>query len=328
MAYAHIQGTATDGSAFFSDLKTFLTTTVGWTLHDDQTALPTPYFVVSSQGESGKEDIYLQFLFESSRVKIRAARYWDAVSHTGVNLAYHASLTYIRHPTNGSFLFWIYANLDRIFTVTKEGSTYYGQYSGCIKRFWSADHALLQDPVQSGSQIQLSLDDASILKAEHHYLIADHAHIERVRVLSVDTQANTVLIENLNHDYAMDSKIGEDLQPVIVSGYQAPGSFYGLTRFDGWASTSGQAGSMGVADGGFRNYTSPDMRADLITLFPWFVGATASSYQELRGELLDVYGVGSGTLDSEYIIEVGQHQYRVFNLSSAGWTAVREVVSG
>lgn len=61
-------------------------TTTGWTLHDDQSADPQPYFVFKSHGESGAEDAYLQFRISttSGRIHVAAFQYWDAATHTAV----------------------------------------------------------------------------------------------------------------------------------------------------------------------------------------------------------------------------------------------------
>ena len=49
-----------------------------------------------------------------------------------------------------------------------------------------------------------------------------------------------------------------------------------------------------------------------------------SAYQELRGELIEVFAVGGGNVASEDTIQIGTDSYRVFNLTTGGWCAVKE----
>ena len=137
MAYHSIQGLAHGRLDLLNQLRTFLVTTTGWTLHDDQSADPQPYFVFKSHGESGAEDVYLQFRISttSGRIHVAAFQYWIAATHTGVNEASHTSYTYLRVEDSADFIFWLFADLDHVFVVTKLVSTYYGRYSGWLKRF-------------------------------------------------------------------------------------------------------------------------------------------------------------------------------------------------
>ncbi|RLC08807.1 MAG: hypothetical protein DRH43_09390, partial [Deltaproteobacteria bacterium] len=159
-----------------------------------------------------------------------------------------------------------------------------------------------------------------------YYVIKDDAEIERVQVTAVDTTStpNTVTLATLVNTYASGAKIGEDPQPVIIGRNQMPGSFYALNKFDGWASASGQSGSCAAAHGNFHTAANPDKRYGLVTMFPWLVAHTSSTYKELRGELIEIYAIGSGAADSEDVLDLGGATYKIFNLSGPGWCAVKE----
>jgi hypothetical protein len=238
MAYHSIQGLAHGRLDLLNQLRTFLVTTTGWTLHDDQLADPQPYFVFKSHGESGAEDVYLQFRISttSGRIHVAAFQYWIAATHTGVNEASHTSYTYLRVEDSADFIFWLFADLDHVFVVTKLVSTYYGHYSGLLKRFWSGAIALTQAAVTAGSGVVLQVNDATVVTPGQDYVIKDDAGIERVRVSAIDTAVtpNTITVETLVRDYASGAKIGEDPQPVVNSYYNAPGTFYAVNKFDGW----------------------------------------------------------------------------------------------
>lgn len=328
MAYHSTTGTANNTADMHAKLKDFLVTTCGWTLHDDQMGLAQPYFVVSSNGESGSEDIYLQFLNDSYSdiISVRAALYWNPMTHTPVKDAFYAQYTAFATRDSIAFLYWIYADLDHIFIVTKLASTYYAHYCGLIKRFWSGAVAITQAAVTAGSNVLVQMNDASIFTAGTYYMIKDNANIERVQITAADTGStpNTITIANLVNGYASGAKIGEDPQPIIVGRTQSPGTFYALSRFDGWQSSSGQTGSCGAAHGGMNVYCDPDLRYGKVVMFPWLAAMTSSSYEELRGELIDVYAIGTAAGDSEDILDLGSSTYRIFNISSAGWCAVKE----
>jgi len=66
MAYHSTSGTATNTADLLTKLKDFLVTTCGWTLHDDGSATAEPYYVLKSVGESGNEDIYIQFINDTA----------------------------------------------------------------------------------------------------------------------------------------------------------------------------------------------------------------------------------------------------------------------
>ena len=103
-----------------------------------------------------------------------------------------------------------------------------------------------------------------------------------------------------------------------------PGSCYGLNRWNGWTSAAGQTMNCGAANGGFTTYCDPDARYSLVTMFPWLVANTGTGYEELRGEIIEVYSIGSGAGDSEDVIDLGTSTYKMFNISTAGWCAVKE----
>ena len=207
MAYHNIHGLAADRSDLFSILKTFLVDTVGWALHDDQPGSNPPYFVVMSTGESGQEDIYLRFLLEANKLAVRGCQYWDPSTHTPVRESYHSS-TYIYAPTSSQTLYWFYADLDHIFIVTKEGASYYGHYSGLLRRHWSSESVRTQQAVSAGSNVVIPVNAS--LQPGRHYLIQDKANLERVLVTDADPTGNTLTIESLSSDYSAEAKIGED----------------------------------------------------------------------------------------------------------------------
>ncbi len=329
MAYFSTQGTASGRLDLLNRIKDFLVTTVGWSLHDDQFADARPYYVFKSVGESGAEDIYLRFQIgtSSGRIEVSAYQYWDNATQTGVHEGFSSSYTYLRADNSADFIYWLYADLDHVFLVSKIVSTYYGHYSGSIKRFWSSAIGITQAEIINGSAVVLPVNDASIFTPDLHYIIKDDANIERVKITAIDTGTtpNTVTIEALANDYSAGAKIGEDPQPVITGYYNMPSTFYAVNKFDGWSSASGQKGRCGAAHGNLQADSDPEQRYGTTILFPWLVSMNGStSYHELRGELIEIYSTGGGNVASEDTIEIDADSFRVFNLSGGGWCAIKE----
>ena len=321
MAYHSTSGTAANTADFLIKLKDFLVTTCGWTLHDDQMGQAQPYFVTKSSGESGNEDIYMQFCNDTNVdiIAVKGCLYWNATTHAAVKDAFYPAGTCITTKDSGAFLYWFYGDMDHVFVVTKIVATYYGHYSGIIKRFWSDKIAITQGGANAGSNVVVQVDDASFVTVNKRYIIKDNANIERVLVTAKDTSAtpNTVTIAVLANPYTVGAKMGEDPQPVIVSKNNMPSAFYAVNRWDGWASTTGQSGTCGAANASFSGYCDPDLRYGVVVMFPWLVAMTAGNNDELRGELIEIYSVGPGAGDSEDVIDLGTSTYRMFNMSSS-----------
>ena len=295
MAYHSTSGTAANNADFASRLRDFLVTTGVWRLHDSGSFSPTvPWWVLASSGESGAEEIYVMLVDDAwaSRLSLRVFQYWDPVAHAPVGEAWDFDFTYVNTAAT-PFLYWIYADLDHFFVVTKLGASYFGQYTGLLRRFWSGQMATTQAPATAGENVVIEVDDASVLTSPEYYIIQDHQYVERVRVIGRDTSGtpHTVTVETLANAYETGARIGEDPQPLIVGRSNSPGGFYAVSRFDGYASQTGQAGACYLADGGARPFSDPDARYGRHMLFPWLAAMTGDGAQELRGELIEVYGL-------------------------------------
>lgn len=328
MAYYSTSGTANNTADLLVKLKDFLVTTCGWTLHDDGSGLADPYYVLKSSGESGMEDIYIQFINDSSSdcISVKGYLYWNADTHAGIKVVFSSGATVISTKDSAQFLYWLYGDLDHVFVVTKITATYYGHYSGIIKRYWSGAVAITQAAVTAGSNVVIQVNDASLLTVGSYYIIKDDANIERVQVTARDTEStpNTITIATLVAAYASGAKVGEDPQPVIIGRNNMPGSLYALNKWNGYTSATGQTGSCGAANATYAGYADPDVRYGLTIMFPWLVAMTSTGNEEVRGELIEVYSIGSGAGDSEDVLDLGTGTYKMFNLSNGGWCAIKE----
>ena len=327
MAYHSTSGLASNTSDALTKLKTFLTVDCGWTLWDDQMGQAQPYFVVYSAGESGKEDIYLQFIDDATlnKVSVKGALYWNPATHMAVKPVFVSDTTAFLTSDSVPFNYWFFVSLDRVFIVTRLGANYFCHYSGIIKRFWSDEIATTQGDVNSGTNVVVSVNDASILTPGKYYIIKDNANIARVQVTAMDIEStpNHATIATLATGYSAGAKLGEDPQPVIVGNSNLPGCQF-LNRYDGYASQSGHSGNVREFSGYQAGNTDPDCRYHMVAMFPIFVTCEPTGWEEVRGELIDVYCIGSGAGASEDVIDLGTSTYKIFNYTGSIWLAVRE----
>ena len=98
----------------------------------------------------------------------------------------------------------------------------------------------------------------------------------------------------------------------MLGVYNSPGILYALNKMDGWSGASTQQYSTGAANGGFSTAANPDSRYGFITLFPWLVASTTAGAKEIRGELIEVFAIGSGAADAEDTIDLGGAVYKIF----------------
>lgn len=329
MSYHSTFGTANNTADLLVKLKDFLVTTCGWTLHDDGSGQSEPYYVLKSSGESGMEDIYIQFINDTAStdyISVKGYLYWNAATHVGVKIVFSSGATAISTKDSAQFLYWLYGDLDHVCVVTKVVATYYLHYSGIIRRYWSGAVAITQAAVSAGSNVVVQVNDASLFTTGSYYIIKDDANIERVQVTARDTVStpNTITITSLVAAYASGAKVGEDPQPVIIGRNNMPANFYALNKWNGYTSATGQTGNCGAANATFAGYADPDARYGLVIMFPWLVAMTSTSNEEVRGELIEVYSIGSGGGDSEDVLDLGTATYKMFNLTGGGWCAIKE----
>ena len=325
MALQTNTGVATGKSELLAKLVAFLTNSVGWIVLDQGTTSEGAYHIFLSTGENGNEDIYLRYGLISGAIEVRAYGFWDATTHTGYREVFLSGNSKITVQEGSNFSYWFFANKNRVTAVTKVWGNYYCQYSGLLNRFWSDKSTKTKSALSIGTLVTCPVDDASIFVVNQQYLISDGPKIERIKVTAVNATATpqTILVESLKSAYASGAKLGEDLQPVIVSSDQAPGSFTCVTRMDGWSSMYAQSGACGAAHGSLAGYADPELRQGSTILFPWLAALNVWDCNEIRGELDGIYAHG-GNATQEQLISDSAGSFRLFNLLGAGWCAIRE----
>ncbi|CAM2070202.1 hypothetical protein SCOR_32805 [Sulfidibacter corallicola] len=200
MAYHSASGTAPNKPAFYDALKSFATT-IGWSTIDEDTSGSEPFTVFQSPGESGQSRLVVQVINRDRNHQISVYGYqsWDSDTHAGVNQAGYSSGSYVYVNESTDSLYWLFGDLDHLFTVVKIGANYFGFYAGLIKSYYPADTTRLLDPVPAGNHVTVSVNDASPFEPDQHLMILDTANVQRTKLVSLDTenQPHTVTLENL-----------------------------------------------------------------------------------------------------------------------------------
>jgi hypothetical protein len=325
MAYNYSYGTATNSANLLSLLNTFVVTTCGWTLHDNQSGGSPAYYVWTSAGESGKEAIYIRCTYGTTDgLVLTAYRYWDNAAHVGYQAspAYAVTTYGIWSDHDASFNYFLFGDLDRIAVVTKTvGSVYYFASFGIVTSVWSRNIAVSANSETAGSSVVIEVDITTPFTVNQYYGIVNGNNAtgdyERIQVTAINPGVSITATIAGNHPAG--AIIGEDPQPNYINRYSSTTSVYLI----GPTGTAAQTHSLFVS-GSFTPVivTDPDARQNYTWLFPLM--AYQSVAQEYRGNLKEIYATGGSNLSSEDTVTVGSDVYKCFNSSSYGWIAIKE----
>lgn len=325
MAMHTASGTATNTANLWTLLRTFVETTCGWTVHDDQSGAGTPYMIWSTIGEGGTDKCFIRMEDNASYVntlQLYTYRFWDAAAHTGndVSPAYPASTVQIKTVDASSFLYWFFGDLDAIHVVTKISTTYYLGFFGIMDSIWSHDYAITANSETAGSDVVVEVDDTAIFTVDQYYGMINKNNAtgsyEKVRCKAIDPGVSITLYTMANNHPA-GAILGEDPYPNAVGLDIAAFSLYTI-RYDGGLITTHTVSSWT----GLLNYADPDVRQGLIWIMP--IGYLSTAGPDLRGFVRHAYGTGDSTLANEDTITVGSEVYKFFTLASTMRVAIRQ----
>jgi len=213
---------------------------LGWTLHDSVYAVDEDnltdgdYFVVYSAGESGDEDMYIKFWYETTTTWMRTCGYlyWDNSAHTG-NL-YYGTVTGYGMCTLGtaSYSISIYGDLDSFALINEYGTTVTTQ----MYCFGKTENPMYDDTVATaagaltaGSDVSIALDAVpSTWNVGQGFMIRDTVDGEKAFIKTID--GNTITAD-LDNSYLAGSKSALDLI-YLIPATSAPAVFYGPGSHD------------------------------------------------------------------------------------------------
>lgn len=329
MAYHSTSGIADNTADFFSKFRSFIVSTVGWTVLQEDLGAADPFLYISSTGESGKETIYLlfdKFTANADKLCVRTALWWNPGTSAAVQPVGSTGYNYIATRDAATFPYWIYADFDHIVVVVRIGTTYQAFYFGIVKRYWSSNMAITQADASAGSNVIVPVDNASYFKAGQYYQIINRDKFERMQVTAIDTGANpnTITVATLANAYVAGARVGEDVAPMMISRSDtALTQIHTASRYTGWNTSLIDvqvAGSAGSAYGSSAN----DCRYNLIGIFPYWAYCGSTGNTEIRGQLIEVYETSTSWGVSEDVVDAGNGvTYKFFYIGSKGF-AIRE----
>lgn len=324
MAWHYSYDTASSRADFLSRLNTWLTATVGWTLHDDQSGGSPAYMIWRSTGEASDQEIYVRIWISttSNRLGVSTCRYWDAATHTGYSEVptYYASVQGMIAPEAG-FVYFLLGDKNGFFMVTKSGANYYCSVATQLAPVWSSAMATTVNAESAGSDVEIEVDTVAPFEAGKTYQIMNFNSAtgvpELVTVSSVG--ASSITVAALANNHAAGARIGELPGRMFIGVHQSSSLWDSQYA---WTKTGTQNTTVLDQISSLIGKSDPDSWAGYYWLAPIFV---SGSTQELPyGSVPNVYNVGLGVLASEDTIVVNGVTYKFFNCYSGRGLAIKQ----
>lgn len=240
MAYANLLNQTCNGgkAEFFCRLRDFIckrngtyadysTTGIGWTLYDSSYTVDennpqiNDWFVAHSDGESGREQMYLLFKWYSSTTFTNVGYlYWNNSTHLGTQIYANSTGGLAMADTASNPQLWIYGNLDSVFFV--EATTTNGN-NGFIGKLESAyeseDIGYCSGSITAGSDksITVDIDLPTDWIVGAGVFIWDIEHVEKATIKTVNTGTKTITVD-VSNSYTGTFRVSRFLGYVSTPG--------------------------------------------------------------------------------------------------------------
>jgi len=338
MAYKNIiNQTATNTPNFMKILKEWLCDNANgpqWTLHDTNITdwdniAQNDWFVIKSEGESGKDRLYYKFVYYSATaVTVYGYQYWDATSHSGVSeYFYSTSYNYVKTDSS-SFTWWCYGDLDAQVIVTKIGTDYYvftfGKHDGVVDTVPVKTTA----DVSAGSSVWVSLDGwRSSFKVGAHVAILDDSNAEKAKIVAINQSENKIQLESLSNSYSSGATVLREVT-YLVGGYQLNTYRSYFMVKDGTKDQSSNYLSV-IHSNNLGNVfycsTDPDKWDGEYFASPIYFIHTAEAGQGVVAVVKNLLAIAPGSITSEDVLSDEEgNNWRAFS-QGGGFTLVKEV---
>lgn len=138
---------------------------IGWTLHDSSYAVSGDtltagdWVVFTSAGESGRQALYVQFVYQATYIKMQGWLYWNSATHAGVRQLGSSSNTI--YTPSGACTLWVLGDLDAFYVANTNGTTNYLVGCGCIKPgdgLYDNTIAIAPAAVSTGTSVVVPVD--------------------------------------------------------------------------------------------------------------------------------------------------------------------------
>lgn len=313
----------------------YSTTGIGWTLHDSSYAtdednpVTNDWFVIKSEGEGGKDNLYFRFKWIASYITVHGFQMWDNFAHSGSKQYSTASNFSVEDA--GAKTLWIYGDLNEVFIINKLSTTDYRATSfGKGEPGWidqSEEIATCSTTLTAGTDVSVVLDaiPSYWVPGREVYIRTTHddnisnVHIEKTELKTVSSGVVTV---DLSNSYIAGSAVSDFV------GYYASGSInwytsaFVLIGENGLINQScGWAYNSALAEASF----DPGTYEDRWTLLEYFLNIAAAGLPLKSRHIKRTPQLNAGLTAEDIIEEWDGTQWRVFQFYSVTSVALREV---
>lgn len=239
MAYANLLNmTCAGGKAeFFCRLRDFLckrsgtydysTTGIGWTLHDSSYAVDennpqlNDWFVISSPGESGREQLYFLIKWISSTyIQIQGWLYWDNSTHVGVQYYINSTNIFSISDSASNPQLWLYGDLNSFFIGEMTSANGIGCPFGKLESMYeSEDIGYCSSSVTAGSDksITVDIDLPADWVAGAGIYVWDRTNVEKTTIKTVNAGTKTITVD-ISNAYEGTFRVSRFLGYINASG--------------------------------------------------------------------------------------------------------------
>jgi len=246
--YALVKKSVANSAAAATEIRNALVTSMGWTEHDDRSGQSPPYYVFSSQGESGsRPTVYIKMTWSDITDKIDFNMYlhWNNTTHAGTVRLGPDTYYRLSSDDDSAFTLWVYGNKDRLALISKVGTAYMMVGLDYIDSFYKG-FGTLASGVTAGNDkvLQLGTGEADDFVVGQNYQVAGSGSgegRERPQVTVVTPGSHQVTVDNLARALSAGSTIARVPFPWLIIEFSNSNYYAGLINdHEGTTDENGQ----------------------------------------------------------------------------------------
>lgn len=336
---------AVDKKEYFCRIRDFIcarngtydysTSGIGWTLLDSSYAVDednpqiNDWFVIYSQGEDGKQDLYFKLTWVNEYFSFHGYLAWDEVAHVGSTIRYGTITNVVTASESDDYPMWVYGDLNSVqFFMTTGVGLYYGCHFGRFLPMYehmNGETAICSSALTAGSDVSITLDTIpsswkvgrEIFMRTTHKTPQNTQHVEKATIKTL--VGNTITVD-LTYDYTANSKLTDHL------GYFCPSSnqfFSNRAQLLDYSGATNMSSTGALVAGSSSSARDPDVYED-----SWVAGSIhySSTTYGMAGIAENIVTIAQGTLSYEDVLEDNEGvNWRFFKMYSNALICIKEV---
>jgi len=311
---------------------------IGWILWDSSYAVDednpavNDWFVIYSPGESGKDDIFIRFLWNNNSIGINAYLSWDPSTHAGsTTYICNGSTNFTFSETESNPYIWVYGDLDNVLLIQDYSVSFY--YGCSFGAFDPADTdqdretATCSSALTAGSDVSITVDAVPsnwevgsdlFIRTTH----TDNISTVKMEVVTIKTISGNTITVDLVNSYTANCKLCSFLFYSVN---------YGNTFLATYVIMMNNLGATGANGTTVTNvlpitYFSPSSFEDRYLITEAVIHSGNAGSPVAKTPQMYIYNSFVGSLSMEDVMEdVGGGFWRIFLIYSSKLIAVKEV---